>query len=59
MTPEERERPEEICKKMATENDLTRFEQLVFELNKLLELKHQHVHSGHKGKPQGTPSFDD
>lgn len=48
MTPEERERMEELCKQIATEKDPETFDRLVLELNELIEVKHQRIHPEHK-----------
>jgi len=37
MTPEERERLEDLCRRVAEEKDPLTFEKLVLELNELLE----------------------
>jgi hypothetical protein len=46
MTPEEREKMEHLCAKIAVEKDPETFDKLVMELNDLLELKHQRIHTG-------------
>ena len=48
MTPEERNKMEELCKQIAVEKDPAKFDRLVFELNELLEIKHQRIHTEHK-----------
>lgn len=50
MTPEEREKMEELCKRIAVEKDPEIFDRLLDELNELFELKHQRIHPGHKTK---------
>ena len=39
MTPEERERMLELCRKIQTENDQQKFSELLYELSCLLERK--------------------
>lgn len=48
MTPEESDRMNELCAKIATEKDGPVFDKLVRELNDLLEKKHERVHPDHK-----------
>jgi hypothetical protein len=48
MTPEEREKMNEICKKIQTEKNPEVFHQLVRELNNLIAIKHEPVHPEHK-----------
>ena len=48
MTPEEREKMNEICKRIQTERNPEIFDQLVRELNDLLEIKHERIHPEHK-----------
>jgi hypothetical protein len=48
MTPEEREKMNEICKRIQTEKNPEIFDQLVRELNDLLEIKHERIHPEHK-----------
>ena len=48
MTPEEREKMNELCKRIQTENNPKIFDQLVCELNDLLEEKHARIHPEHK-----------
>jgi hypothetical protein len=51
MTPEEQERMEYLCQRIAVEKDPQIFDQLVRELNDLLEVKHGRIHPEHKTKP--------
>lgn len=51
MTPEERERLEDLCRRVAEEKDPLTFEKLVLELNELLEQKHSRIHPNHKTTP--------
>lgn len=48
MTPEEREKMEELCKQIAVEKDPNTFDRLIEELNDLFERKHQRIHQSHK-----------
>jgi hypothetical protein len=48
MTPEEREKMNEICKRIQIEKNPEIFDQLVRELNDLLEIKHERIHPEHK-----------
>jgi hypothetical protein len=48
MTPDERERMNELCSKIATEKDPDTFDKLVKELNDLIEHKHERIHPEHK-----------
>jgi hypothetical protein len=48
MTPEEREKMNEISKRIQTEKNPEIFDQLVRELNDLLEIKHERIHPEHK-----------
>ena len=50
MTPEERERMFEICKRIQDEKNPEIFDQLVKELNELMEEKHKRIHPEHKKK---------
>ena len=50
MTPEERERMEYLCGRIAVEKDPVTFDKLVQELNELLEAKHQRIHPEHTSK---------
>jgi len=50
MTPEEQERMEHLCRRIAVEKDPQIFDQLVRELNDLLEIKHGRMHPEHKAK---------
>ncbi len=43
MTPEERERLDSLCGRIAVEKDPQRFDSLVKELEALLEAKHQRL----------------
>lgn len=47
MTPEERQRMDSLCKRIAVEKDPGTFDQLVKELNDLLEQKHERIHPEH------------
>jgi hypothetical protein len=51
MSPEEKERMQYLCQRIATEEDPEIFDQLVIELNDLLEIKHVRIHPEHKIKP--------
>ena len=44
MLPEERERMEDLCKRIAVEKNPETFDELVRELNDLLDLKYQRIH---------------
>lgn len=44
MTPEERQRFEELCKKIQAEDDPERFDEYVRELKELLDAKHDRIH---------------
>jgi hypothetical protein len=48
MTPDERERMAILCERIATEQDPTKFDDLVQDLNDLLEAKHGRIHPEHK-----------
>ncbi len=48
MTPEEREKMNDLCKRIQTEMNPRIFDQLVQELYNLLELKHDRIHAEHK-----------
>jgi hypothetical protein len=48
MTPEEREKMDELCRHIQTEKNPEIFDQLVRELNELIEEKHERIHPGHK-----------
>jgi hypothetical protein len=50
MTPEEREKMNDICTRIQTEKNPKTFDQLVQELNELLEIKHERIHPEHKIK---------
>ena len=50
MTPEEREKMNELCKRIQTEKNPQNFDQAVRELNELLEIKHERIHPEHKIK---------
>jgi len=50
MTPEEREKMNDICRRIQTEKNPKTFDQLVQELNELLEIKHERIHPEHKIK---------
>ena len=50
MTPEERERMNQICRRVQEEKDPEIFDQLVRELNDLLETKHERIHPEHRTK---------
>jgi hypothetical protein len=53
MTPDERERMNELCKRIVDEQDPQTFDRLVVGLNDLLEGKHRRIHPEHK-KAQST-----
>lgn len=48
MTHEERERMNWLCIRIQEEKDPKIFDQLVYELNDLMEVKHERIHPGHK-----------
>jgi len=48
MTPEEREKMNEICKRIQNEKNPEAFDKMVRELNDLLEIKHERIHPEHK-----------
>ena len=48
MTSEEREKMNELCKRIQTEKNPKIFDQLVCELNDLLEEKHERIRPEHK-----------
>ena len=50
MTPEEREKMNDLCTKIQTEKNPEIFDDLVRQLNELLEIKHGRIHPGHKPK---------
>jgi len=50
MTPDEREKMEELCGRLASEKDPEIFDRLVKELNDLLDEKHARIHPEHKIK---------
>lgn len=47
MSPEEREKMDELCKRIQVEQNPQIFDQLVNELNDLLEVKHERIHPEH------------
>ena len=51
MTPEEREKMNDLCKRIQTEKNPEIFDQLVRELNDLMEIKHERIHPEHKSRP--------
>jgi hypothetical protein len=53
MSPEERERMQYLCQRIATEEEPQIFDQLVIELNDLLEVRHVRIHPEHKRRNQG------
>ena len=50
MTLEDRERMNELCILIQTEQDPEKFDQLVKELNNLMEVQHERIHPEHKPK---------
>ena len=48
MTPEERERMNQLCLRIQDEKDPKIFDKLVNELIDLMEVKHERIHPGHK-----------
>jgi hypothetical protein len=50
MTPEEREKMNDLCTRIQTEKDPQIFDQLVHDLDELVEIKHEQIHPGHKIK---------
>lgn len=51
MTPGERERMNELCRRVQQEKDPKKFDQAVRELNDMLEQKHERIHPEHKTTP--------
>jgi hypothetical protein len=51
MTPEEGEKMNHLCKRIAEEKDPKIFDQLVKALNDLLDAKHERIHSERKNEP--------
>lgn len=51
MTPDEREKMNELCIRIQTEKNPELFDQLVRELNDLIEIKHERIHPEHRTKP--------
>ena len=51
MTPQEREKMNDLCKRIQSEQKPEIFDQLVRELNDLLEVEHERLHPQHKIKP--------
>lgn len=47
MTPEEREKMNALCERIAIEKAPQKFDELVRELNDLLERKHERIHPEH------------
>lgn len=52
MTPEEREKMNDLCRRIQDEKDPKTFDRLVSELNDLLEVKHERIHPEHKTMPK-------
>jgi hypothetical protein len=52
MPPEEREKMNELCIRLQSEQNPEIFDQLVRELNDLLEVKHERIHPEHNSKPE-------
>jgi hypothetical protein len=50
MTPEERDKMNELCEQIQIEKNPEIFDQLVRELDDLLEIRHQRIHPEHKTK---------
>ena len=50
MTPEERDKMNDLCTRIQSEKNPKTFDQLVQELNELLEIKHERIHPEHKIK---------
>ena len=50
MTPEQRKRLNELCRKVQQETDPKRFDESVHELNELLEEKHEPIHTQERVK---------
>jgi hypothetical protein len=48
MTPDEREKMDELCRRIQTEKDPQTFDRLVRELNDLIAVKHERIHPEHK-----------
>jgi hypothetical protein len=51
MTPEERDKMNDLCTRIQSEKNPKTFDQLVQELNELLDIKHERIHPEHKIKP--------
>jgi hypothetical protein len=51
MTPEERERMNVLCSRIAEEKDPILFNELVRQLSELLEKKHRRIDPEHTSKP--------
>jgi len=51
MTPDEREKMNELCRRIQDEKNPKLFDELVQELLQLLEKKHERIHPEHKIKP--------
>jgi hypothetical protein len=52
MTPEERDRMNDLCRRIQDEKEPEMFDRRVAELNALLEVKHERIHPEHHGKPR-------
>jgi hypothetical protein len=50
MTPEEREKMNELCRRIQDEKDPKLFDELVQQLLQILEAKHERINPGHKTK---------
>jgi len=48
LSPEEREKMNELCNRIQTEKNPEIFDNLVRELNDLIEIKHERIHPEHK-----------
>ena len=52
MTPEEREKMNDLCRRIQTEKNPQIFDQLVQKLDDLLEIKHERIHPEHRIKSE-------
>ena len=56
MTSEERERMHALCQQIAVEQDRSKFDALIRELNDLLERKHKRIEPPHEDE-QANPNL--
>ncbi|HEV3511918.1 MAG TPA: hypothetical protein VGS05_09470 [Candidatus Sulfotelmatobacter sp.] len=52
MTPDEKERMDYLCQRIAVETDPKVFDDLVKELNELLEVKHERIRPGNNANSE-------